>query len=469
MAAVIVSKAGSPVNGVYLPYTDSKEFTMFRKTGSNIGLVFWEDNRWYITDCGAEFTPTGEDHIDFYWSNVQSNTSLIEAVWDLGDDGLLPLPCVRTLAASELTSYGTSSKLAAHGLAVRGDMQEAIEALRVCVSLNPTYEDYIKLAEWQSDFGDKQSAWNSLRELGTAKFLEGKLPEYTKDDRLIAVGLLEKVIPDLSGCLNVKILTDPAMKRFPEFLISKGNELLKSLSAGTSISVDSILEVASSLRVLYRQIDWFTCSEADCAITRTRVFSLADKYRRFISEGWPDLKEVEFKTFWETERLRDLTSAEAKDEDGEKELKCPVIKEALQDDVTSVYEDHRKRLLAVNDLPVIDLAYLSARSCHNAEEKLISIHGVVWDVTDNLDKYAPDGEYNFFPGNDITYPLGISSLSDEHANKFFRLTPLMLKKVYGWMSYFEGKYAVVARLKEWDEEQSFPQAEDIDANECVVM
>mmetsp|Transcript_749 Transcript_749/g.1762 ORF Transcript_749/g.1762 Transcript_749/m.1762 type:complete len:165 (+) Transcript_749:1135-1629(+) len=124
------------------------------------------------------------------------------------------------------------------------------------------------------------------------------------------------------------------------------------------------------------------------------------------------------------------------------------------------------------ELGNVSLDELHRHDVHNTR-KLISVHGVVFDVSENLEKYAPDGEYFFFTGRDITWPLSVTALNGEYADLFYHpLRPDHLRKVYGWMEYYADKYEVVGYLTEYDKEDAFeppPEQEEEPEMECCIM
>lgn len=166
--------------------------------------------------------------------------------------------------------------------------------------------------------------------------------------------------------------------------------------------------------------------------------------------------------------MKDLNSA--------KEVKCKFIKSINETEETDAdlkrFSDTRARLLKGVD-KTYSIPEIQKRDCNNTEPKLISIHGVIFDVTHNLEKYAPDGEYLFFPGHDITYPLAVSSLSGDFVDNLYKLESVdHLKRVYGWMDYFEKKYKVVARMVEYNREDDFsspPTGEEEPDMQCTIM
>jgi len=254
------------------------------------------------------------------------------------------------------------------------------------------------------------------------------------------------------------------------------------------------LELAIALRGVYRRIEQYTFGSRDAAVSRMKVFSMTDLFRRMTSDSRPDAKgrDPSFKIFWEVGMTKNDTKGEGadqvydpreiearnKDNDPAKEMKCSVIKAINDSSETDAnlasFRFIRDRLYKTRTSEKIyQVSDLHNHDCNNELLKLISIHGIVFDVTENLEKYAPDGEYYFFAGHDITYPLAVSALSGDHVDKLYKLSSVdHLKRVYGWMEYFEKKYKVVGWLGEWDSEDDMPdppQGEEEPEMQCIIM
>jgi len=300
----------------------------------------------------------------------------------------------------------------------------------------------------------------------------------------------------------VKILQNKKLYKFLEYInwiceelkrlgsqpseSSNVDALLLSASRQREFKLSGGLEVATQFRDFYRSIGAYCFSDRDIALNRMKIFSAADMFRQWSSDGRLDSKgrDGNFKVFWEVGMeqpnndvveydIREL-EARTKDNDPSKEMKCSVIKsinDSGSEDLDR-FADHRIRLRKMTDTKYT-LSEVNKHDCENTELKLISIHGIIFDVTENLEKYAPDGEYFFFAGHDISYPLAVSALSGDFVDHLYKLTSVdHLKRVYGWMSYFENKYKVVGTLVEWDNEDSLPdppQGEDEPEMQCSIM
>jgi hypothetical protein len=512
---VAVYLAGSyDVNGLYTPTgSQSGGFPMFRKAGSNVGLLLFEDNRIYISDCGPAFEPSGPDHLDYYVSTTAIVSGQQDVVFKPGEDGLVPAPKARFVTEDSLQLLRTALRSAGKKHSESGETDQAMLHFKSLLNLGaPIIQDYLSLAELYLCANDKEKCWSTLGDLcknESLLFVNGKA-KYSKADRLLISDILLKSMPsDGSLASLISLLSERSLYPFIEFIIplcedlktrmelEKLNEnaydestIEKLIFAAEQRSIFQLsggMEVAMNLRDTYRRIDDVTFDQRDTAVNRMRIFSLADTLRQFASDGKLDLKgrDSMFKSFWEAGSQKSAPvvvdpreeEARIKDLDPAKEMKCSVIKainEQQEGESTDGFFKRRKELLAVAPPRVFSLDEVRASDCNNTELKLISIHGIVFDVTHNLEKYAPNGEYFFFPGHDITYPLAVSSLSGDHVDEFYKLDrPDHLKRVYGWMEYFVNKYKIVGRLGEYDKESSewgaAPQGEDEPEMQCTIM
>jgi hypothetical protein len=492
-----VTGSSGVINGVYIATSkESCGFSIFRKSETNMGILKWTDGKWYICDCGRELTPAGVDHLDFFSAVFeQPNNAYTVKSWEKEEDaGDHPMPVVKWISEKDRRRYAL-------------DLPEDQESLIDAVYIFPTKSRFIKLIEILARSNSYDLCYKFLSLLGDhLKSAQTATEQLTQSDRqnLSRMCAMAKKPGNSSVIEMTEILANPNLHFYVEYLIVLATELKQRMNtdlintekyfnpknlelldqivfARRQFRENDGLEAAQCLGKLYREIEFYTFDDRDCSTCRTKLFSLTDYLRVCASDGRLDSegRDATFKTFWESGLKTEkevVDEAEVKDNDPEKEQKCPIIKDALEVDIelekeTEKIHAYRKELLSrPMSLGVVDLEFLSRHDCHNTELKLISIHAVVWDVTHNLEKYAPDGEYNFWPGKDITYPLGVSSLSDKFANQFYKLTPLMLKKAYGWMEYFDKKYTVVGRLKEYEKEDEFPDPPKEDPEmECSIM
>ncbi|KAF4672092.1 hypothetical protein FOL47_000959 [Perkinsus chesapeaki] len=543
--AVLVTGAGTVrTNGRYYK-TDRASVegvAMYRKPGSSLGLIYWEDGKWYIADCGDEFSPAGEDHLDFYSADAGVLKEKVPTNgWAVEEDGMAPPPKVDF--GDDCAAKGAASMLMGK---VKVDMRRAgnkgsdelVADCRSAIALNPTFDSYFTLATILEGLERKDEAYEALAELGGADWIKYGAPEnyYVMEQRKQASELLARVHdPAKEDVAHLcRILLDTRIHRFTDYIVRVSKTLREMLdqegghgyytSDGSTNEDDHEeeararefakrqrefrdcdgLTVAHNMRMLYRNIEKFTFDTRDLALTRTKLFSAADAFRAFAT---PEVQRIDnrgvdatFKKFWQTDVKNDenpyeSTESKLKDTDPEKEDKCPVIKNINEsDDMDSErerQETYRKRLWdsgkpweamllllssrdnigQLSQVGEISLGTLHAHDC-NAQLKLISVHGVVFDVSENLDKYAPDGEYFFFAGRDITWPLATSALNGEYADQFYNLSPEMRKKVYGWMEYYEKKYKVVGYLDKYHSEEAFPEPPPEDEQpemECTIM
>jgi len=499
---IVVYCAGdSRVNGCFIESLSvSENCPMYRKIDSNIGIVKFQ-GKWYISDCGDEFAPSGESHLDFYSADATSGTLPIDCLWSKEEDGIEPSPRSKLCDPRGLVTLFSALRVAGSRYMSVGDYQSARIHLESVLAIGSgEMKDFVKLAELHVEANNFKDAWDLLLCLSTKEDILSDCnyaPKYTLEDRMeistLCIGAFEGMyshsysIDDLTKSLTM----NPSILRFTEFtdyICLKIKSLVVNEETERAFQLAGGLELAISLRGVYRQIDLYTFGSRDAATTRMKIFSLTDSFRQFTSDCRPDAKgrDPTFKTFWEAgmtkgEDRKDgydprEMEARSKDNDPAKEVKCTVIKsinDAGETDTTK-FEMIRKRLI---DSKVSDTVYsvsdLHAHDCNNSVLKLISIHGIVFDVTENLEKYAPDGEYYFFAGHDITYPLAVSALSGDHVDKLYKMTSEEhLKRIYGWMEYFEKKYKVMGWLGEWDNENTMedpPAGDEEPEMQCRIM
>jgi hypothetical protein len=484
------------VNGQYIR-TGSRSAgkDVWRKKNENLGILMSNEGRWYISDCGNDFQPSGVDHLDYFVSDESTTDIPIETDWFLGDDGTLPLPKLKFLN-SDSRLHALVSALRATGMQHfnSGRFPEALINLESVLELDAAcLSDYVIIASCLIETQESDSAIQTLIELSMRNDLldsDDGAPLYTIDDRTQVSTLLLKLF-DISKMSSVadfiRVLEVKSLYRFVEFVFTVGEALKSVLQLGAlraEFQVSGGVEIAMAFRDLYRNIEQVTFDTRDTAVSRMKAFSLADAFRQLSGDGKLDERgrDATFKIFWEAGTRVDIPKeidpkeleSRTKDLDPAKEMKCSVIKNISEgvDVDRKTYDNIRTRLLqGINHQ--FSLEEINQHDCNNTQLKLISIHGVVFDVTDNLEKYAPDGEYFFFPGHDISYPLAVSSLSGDHVDKLYRLEDVNhLKRVYGWMEYFEKKYKVVGRMAEYADEANWalpPVGDDEPEMQCCIM
>ena len=504
------------VNGLYcFVGREYAGFKMFRKIGSNMGLLRFDDGKLYISDCGPEFQPSGPDHLDFYLSQSKWNPPSSFPDFTVGEDGTPPAPMVKFVTTESLRTLISALRAQAHRYVSGGERLKAIRNLGSVISFPQSLmTDYLTLCQLWLDEGNQEEAWSVIITLTRNKELlfNDSLARYTKEQRSeISRLLFRSCTHDHSVSSIVTILNEKSLYPFVEFIIPLCEELKQKMdlekfnpNAFDDSAVDKLVrvaeerrmfqatggvEIAMNLRELYRNIDSVTFDQRDTSVNRMKIFSLTDSFRQYASDGMLDIRgrDGTFKSFWEAgtrvaeqETLTEIDpreqDARIKDLDPAKESKCSVIKainDSKESEDMSGFFTRRSELLATAPATRYTLSDIQKCDCNNSELKLISIHSIVFDVTHNLEKYAPDGEYFFFPGHDISYPLAVSSLSGDHVDELYRLErPEHLKRVYGWMEYFVNKYEIVGRLEEYKLESTWslpPQGEEEPDMQCTVM
>jgi hypothetical protein len=517
---IAVYLAGSNhANGLYFPSGEEyRGFPRFRKRGSNVGIIRFDDRKLYISDCGPEFHPSGTDHLDFYVTLSEFRADITTPEFDVGEDGRLPVPKLRFVSKDSLRSLISALRAQGHKLVAQDSTHDAILHFSSLIELGaPVLNDYLTLARLQLEGENVSEAWTVMTALTRNNDLlfEQGVPRYSKSQRSeISTLLVRSCGEDRSIARMVAILAEKSLYPFLEFVISLCDDLKQKMDlekfnphAFDDASIKNLirvaeerrafqlaggLEIAINLRELYRTIDTFTFDQRDTSVNRMKIFSLTDTFRQFGSDGKLDLRgrDGTFKNFWEAgsaQRNEEESSApidprvqdsRIKDLDPSKEAKCSVIKainDSKEPEETDIsrFLNRRSELLKSAPNKIYSLEDIRKCDCNNSELKLISIHSIVFDVTHNLEKYAPDGEYYFFPGHDISYSLAVSSLSGDHVDELYLLErPEHLKRVYGWLEYFVNKYKIVGRMIEYDQESSWPpppQGEEEPEMQCSIM
>lgn len=499
------------VNGVYSATSRlSAGFPMFRKRGTNVGVLKFDDGKVYISDCGEEFTPAGVDHLDFYLSESKLDKDLNSLKLSVAEDGLSPAPRIRVVNDESLKTLASALQAQAYRHMKNEQRESAVLHLESVVQLAPDIDDFISLTRLYLATGETSHAYRTLVCLSkeTPILFNEEGPLYTPTQRVTVCQLLSECVKPAAPLQEVvPVLLCKSLYPFFEFIIplcdnirnrmelrdfnphayddGAVERLLSVAEARKEFQLAGGLEVAISFREFYRNIERYTFDQRDCAINRMKIFSCTDSFRQSASDGKLDIRgrDGTFKNFWEVGLQKDVPEpvdpreeeARIKDLDPAKEMKCSVIKGINEQNESSIekFLQRREELQAKAPKTWFSLSDIQKCDCNNSELKMISIHGIVFDVTHNLEKYAPDGEYFFFPGHDITYPLAVSSLSGDHVDELYKLeNPEHLKRVYGWMEYFVNKYEILGRMKEYENEAKWekpPQGEEEPEMQCAIM
>eukprot|EP01083_Nonionella_stella_P179339 636390_1 len=128
----------------------------------------------------------------------------------------------------------------------------------------------------------------------------------------------------------------------------------------------------------------------------------------------------------------------------------------------------------VEQLGEITLEQLNKYDCTNADKRLLSLFGTVFDVTLAVDKYGPEGSYKDFAGHDITLCLGSGKLEAKWLDRFVLMTDKHIESAQGWVAFYETQYPKAGTLTKWQEDQSKwdklseEEVEELNA-ECIIM
>mmetsp|Transcript_53239 Transcript_53239/g.116881 ORF Transcript_53239/g.116881 Transcript_53239/m.116881 type:complete len:537 (-) Transcript_53239:288-1898(-) len=516
---VVLGAGSREVNGVYstVDIKDDGAGPSYRKDGTDLGLLRFRDGFWYLSDCGKEFKACGEDHVDYYVCAVDGSDAPRKG-WEV-EQGVAPAPEVQ--AADSKSISGMAAKALKQAQAYMGQKKFALAAKEAgsAQALDPKLlEAYAVEAEAHLQLDQRDDAFDTVARLGGAVWLrEGYADEhYTKLDRQRFSEILQRARPIGDNVVQLtQTLLEHRVHRFLDYILGVTKQV-HLLTDNEGEPVDDAAELrqqkerlklfrqngglqcAEVLRSLYRSIDVFCFDSRDTALSRSRIFHVTDALR-ILAEGTvinDQERDPTFKSFWKKDQFNEenpyqSAAAALKDNDPKKEKKCPVInsinkgedtEENVDDMDEKEYQDYMRRTLL--KVPKgekisgkytkegnVDLDFLIKHDC-NATYKMISVHGVVFDVSDNLEKYAPDGEYFFFAGKDISWCLSCSALNGEYANTFFKWREEHLRKIYGWMEYYKEKYTVVGYLDKFDQEDEFadpPEEEDEPEMECSIM
>jgi predicted heme/steroid binding protein len=133
----------------------------------------------------------------------------------------------------------------------------------------------------------------------------------------------------------------------------------------------------------------------------------------------------------------------------------------------------KTEILEVEQLGTISLEELHKYNCNNADRRLLSLFGDVFDVTSSEKSYGKDGAYKEYAGRDITLAIGLMKTDEEWLDRFVKMEEKWTDDAKGWVEYMESKYPKCGRLAKWDEDQeSWPVLTDEEKeaiNKCIIM
>ena len=128
----------------------------------------------------------------------------------------------------------------------------------------------------------------------------------------------------------------------------------------------------------------------------------------------------------------------------------------------------------VEQLGTINVETLNLFHCNNPDRRLLSLNGVVFDVTSGEKSYGPDGAYKEYAGHDITLALAVHKTDEKWLDKFVKMKEKWVETANGWEDYFKNKYPVAGRLENWDtDRETWPELtpeelEDLEKG-CEIM
>jgi len=143
-------------------------------------------------------------------------------------------------------------------------------------------------------------------------------------------------------------------------------------------------------------------------------------------------------------------------------------------DPASLMTGEKEELPEVEQMGTITLETLNAHDCNNPDRRLMSLFGVVYDVTAASNKYGPDGSYSEFAGHDITLTLGAGQMGDKWLDKFLKFDPTWKEGAEKWVDYYAAKYPKCGRLDKWDEDpdtwpEPTPEEREALNSQCIIL
>lgn len=130
--------------------------------------------------------------------------------------------------------------------------------------------------------------------------------------------------------------------------------------------------------------------------------------------------------------------------------------------------------LSGEPMGTISLETLNQYHCNNPDRRLMSLFGIVYDVTSSLRSYGPDGAYKEYAGHDITLALAHHQTKEKWLDRFVHMKEKWIKSSKGWEGYFAAKYPVAGNLDKWEEDpETWAELPDEELEElekgCTIM
>lgn len=134
----------------------------------------------------------------------------------------------------------------------------------------------------------------------------------------------------------------------------------------------------------------------------------------------------------------------------------------------------RKPLPKVDQMGTITLETLNSYDSSNPDRRLISLFGTVYDVTEAVKKYGPEGSYSEFAGHDFTLTLGAGQMGDKWLDKFIKMDDAWKEGAEKWVEYYDELYPKCGWLDKWDEDPNSwpePTPEEREAlnTQCTIL
>jgi hypothetical protein len=133
-----------------------------------------------------------------------------------------------------------------------------------------------------------------------------------------------------------------------------------------------------------------------------------------------------------------------------------------------------QELPTVDQLGTISLEQLHEYHCQNPKRRVLSIFGVLYDVTSAVDKYGPKGSYKEFAGHDVTLNLGASKMETQWMDRFIHMEQDWIELAKNWQDFYDEHYPKCGKLDKWDEDwinwpKMNPEEEMEFKQSCLIM
>jgi predicted heme/steroid binding protein len=129
----------------------------------------------------------------------------------------------------------------------------------------------------------------------------------------------------------------------------------------------------------------------------------------------------------------------------------------------------------VEQMGIITLETLNQYHCNNPTRRMLSLRGIVYDVTSGEKSYGSDGAYKEYAGHDITLALALHKTDEKWLDTFVKMKEKWIETAKGWNEYFDAKYPVAGQLENWvnSDPETWPELTEEELNDlekgCCIM